>query len=306
MSSTPDTADFEALAAPPGWVRPQQFSALMPVDAHGLSHRGLVRAHNEDHFFVARFGRFLERLCTNLPEEEMPRRFEETGYGLVVADGLGGRRGGEVASRLAISTLINLVLGTPDWILRRDDDSLPDEVRRRMLERYGQISSVMAEQAQADPNLEGFGTTMTLALSLGKHLLVVHIGDSRAYLLRDHRLYRLTRDHTLVQELADRGLLSSEEVATHRLRHVLTKALLSKGGPVEPDVQELALADGDCLLLCTDGLTEMVQEERIAQVLGSGETSAKVCQCLIEEALQAGGKDNVTVVVARYGLRRGG
>jgi serine/threonine protein phosphatase PrpC len=86
----------------------------MPVDAHGLSHRGLVRAHNEDHFFVARFGRFRERLGTNLPEEEMPRRFEETGYGLVVADGIGGSRGGEVASRLAISTLVNLVLGTPD------------------------------------------------------------------------------------------------------------------------------------------------------------------------------------------------
>ncbi len=86
---------------------------------------------------------------------------------------------------------------------------------------------------------------------------------------------------------------------------MLTKALIAKGGPVEPDVQDLALEDGDCLLLCTDGLTEMVQEDRIAEVLGSGQTSAQVCQGLIQEALQAGGKDNVTVVVARYGFRRG-
>jgi serine/threonine protein phosphatase PrpC len=305
MSSAPDTAEFAVPARLRGWDRPPVFSAQVRVDVAGLSHPGHVRPVNEDHFFVARFGRYLERLFTNLPEDEMPLRFEETGYGVVVADGIGGSRGGEVASRLAISTLVNLVLGTPDWILRLDDELLWAEVRRRVLERYGQISSVMAERAQADPTLEGFGTTLTVALSWGKDLLVAHIGDSRAYLLRERRLYRLTRDHTLVQDLADRGGLCPGEAATHRLRHVLTKALGAQGGPVEPDVQEFALEDGDGLLLCTDGLTEMVQEERIAEVLGRGETSAQACQRLVEEALRAGGKDNVTVVVARYGLRRG-
>jgi serine/threonine protein phosphatase PrpC len=274
------------------------------VDVAGLSHRGNLRPQNEDHFFVARFGRFLERLFTNLPEDELPRRFDETGYAVVVADGIGGSAGGAVASRLAISTLINLVLGDPDWILRLDDEMLSAAVRRRVMERYSQISSVMAERAQADPTLEGFGTTMTVAMSLGKDLLVAHVGDSRAYLLREHRLHQLTRDHTLVQDLADKGALSPQDVATHRLRHVLTKALGAQGGPVEPDVQELVLEDGDCLLLCTDGLTEMVEEERIALVLGRGEPAETVCQCLVEEALQAGGKDNVTVVVARYGFPR--
>src|SRR4051794_21702037 len=150
MSTVNDTREWKAPAPPPGWVRPQLLSALVHVDVHGLSDRGLVRANNEDHFFVARFGRFLESLCTNVPEDEIPRRFEEAGYGLVVADGIGGRLGGEVASRLAISTLINLVLGTPDWMLRLDDDSLLDEVQRRMIDRYGQISSVLAERAEAE------------------------------------------------------------------------------------------------------------------------------------------------------------
>src|SRR5207253_712531 len=114
---------------------------------------------------VARFGRFLERLATSLPPEEMPGRFEETGYGVVVADGIGGGPGGEVASRLAISTMLNLVLGTPDWILRLDESWSPEEVKRRALERFGQIGAVLAEKALAEPHLFGFGTTMTLAMS---------------------------------------------------------------------------------------------------------------------------------------------
>jgi protein phosphatase len=300
MSASSDTVELVTPANPAGWDRPQLLSALVQVDVGGLSHPGHVRPNNEDHFFVARFGRFLERLCTNLPEDEIQQRFEETGYGLVVADGIGGSAAGEVASKLAISTFVNLVLGTPDWIMRLDDDLLPQEVKRRAQERYGQISTVMAEQAQADPTLQGFGTTMTVGLSLGKDLFVAHIGDSRAYLLRQQRLHQLTRDHTLAQALVDQGVLTKQAVATHRLRHVLTKSLGAQGGQVEPDVQEVVLQNGDCLLLCTDGLTDMVQDTRIAEVLGRGETAEKACQCLVEEALKAGGKDNVTVIVARY------
>jgi len=299
MNSLSDTVEMPAATNPAGWDRPRLFSALVRVDVEGVSHTGRVRANNEDHFFIGRFGRFVERLGTNLPDDQMPGRFEETGYGLVVADGIGGSAAGEVASKLAINTLMNLVLGTPDWILRLDDD-LPQEVKRRTLERYGQINTVMAEQAQADPSLHGFGTTMTLAVSLGKHLLVAHVGDSRAYLLRQQTLHQLTRDHTLAQALADEGLLAQQDVGTHRLRHVLTKSLGAQGGRAEPDVQEVVLHDGDCLLLCSDGLTDMVKDARIAEVLGRGETSERACQCLVEEALQAGGKDNVTVIAARY------
>jgi protein phosphatase len=158
----------------------------------------------------------------------------------------------------------------------------------------------MAHQADADPALHGFGTTMTLALSLGRDLFVVHVGDSRAYLLRQQRLHRLTRDHTLAQALADRGLLAPQEAASSRLRHVLTQALGAQSAYDEPDVHEVPLHDGDCLLLCTDGLTEMVRDEGIAQVLASSDTAEEACRRLVQEALAAGGKDNVTAVVARY------
>jgi protein phosphatase len=296
MSHSSDTVELHR----EGRDRPTLLSALTRVDIGGTSHTGKVRTNNEDHFFVARFGRFLERLLSNLPEEEIPRLFEEIGYGAVVADGIGGHSAGEEASKLAVTTLIHLVLGTPDWILRFDDEQLPEEVKRRTAERFEQIGAVLADEAHADPNLEGFGTTMTLAVSLGKTLIVAHIGDSRAYLLRGGKLYRLTRDHTLAQELADEGRIGQQEVARSRLRHVLTRSLSAKGGPIEPDVQELALQDGDSLLLCTDGLTEMVQEDRIAEVLRSGELAEKACQQLIDDALAGGGKDNVTVVVVRY------
>jgi protein phosphatase len=300
MSPSTDTADFEVPPHPAGLDRPRLFSALVRVDVAGLSHRGRVRPNNEDHFFVARYGRYLERLCTNLPADEMPPRFDETGYGIVVADGLGGSAAGEVASRLAIRTLINLVLGTPDWILRLDDELLPEEIRRRAAGRFEQIGTVMAEQAQANPALHGFGTTLTLAMSLGKDLFVAHVGDSRAYVLRQHKLHQLTHDHTLAQGLADRGVINPKDVATHGFRNVLTKSLGARGGPVEPDVQEVVLEDGDCLLLCTDGLTGMVKDARIAEILGAAGPAEQACQGLVNEALQAGGKDNVTVVVARY------
>ena len=119
-------------------------------------------------------------------------------------------------------------------------------------------------------------------MSLGTDLLVAHIGDSRAYLLRQQRLYQLTRDHTLVQALADQGVLTPEQVATHHLRHVLHKSLCAQGRSMEPDIEEIELSDGDCLLLCTDGLTEMVEEDRIAEVLGRGEPAEKACRCLVD------------------------
>jgi protein phosphatase len=199
-----------------------------------------------------------------------------------------------------ISVLMASLLATPDWILRLDGDSLPQKLQRRFRERFDQIRSVLAHQADADPALHGFGTTMTMALSLGRDLFVIHVGDSRAYLLRQQQLHRLTRDHTLAQALADLGLLAPHQAATSRLRHVLTQALGAQSAYDEPDIHEVTLQDGDCLLLCTDGLTDMVKDDGIAQVLGSSDTAEAACRRLVQEALAAGGKDNVTAVVARY------
>jgi protein phosphatase len=272
---------------------------LVEGDVAGLSHPGKVRPNNEDHFLVLRFGRFLEPLATNLPAGQVPSRFEDVGYALAVADGMGGHVAGEEASKLALTTLVNLVLNTPDWFLRMDAPSSAEEVMRRAADRFGRIDQALAEGAVEDPRLHGFGTTMTLAASLGRDLLLAHLGDSRAYLFRKGTLYQLTSDHTLVSELYQAGLITEAEAAAHHLRHVLTRNLGANRG-ARPDVQRLALVNGDCLLLCTDGLSEMVTNAEIADVLAGGGTSAAMSQRLVDRALAAGGKDNVTVIVAQY------
>lgn len=242
------------------------FSSLVWVDLAALSDRGKVRPSNEDHYWVTRFGRTLETLTTNLPEGLVPERIEETGYGILVADGMGGTAAGEVASRLAISTLVNLVLSTPDWIMRIGEPEA-EEVMRRIAERFCRVNEVLIERAARDPGLSGMGTTLTLAASLGADLLIAHIGDSRLYLLRQGALHKLTHDHTMAQQLIDAGLGPPQGVAVEQFRHILTQALGAEKSPFKPEVQHLMLADGDQLLLCTDGLTDMVSDATISSVL---------------------------------------
>ncbi len=270
------------------------------VDLAGLSHPGKRRANNEDHFLVARFGRFLETLDTNLVGGVSRRYVQEIGYGMLVSDGIGGHAAGEQASELAITELLDLVLTTPDWIFRTDDDQLLEEIIRRTKQRFAEVSSRVAARAYEDPNLKGLGATLTVGWSLGKDLLLAHVGDSRAYLFRRRTLHRLTRDHTLAQALLEQGVLNSDQAASHRLRHVLTQALGDVEGYGPPDVQKVALIDGDCLLLCSDGLTDMVADERIAAILAADIKAQSLCEELVAAALDAGGFDNITVTVARY------
>ena len=276
-------------------------SSSVQVDVYGLSHPGRVRPNNEDYFLVARFGRSMRTLLTNLPSGEVPEQNSETLYGLVVADGMGGEAAGDLARRTALRTMIDLVLQTPDWILCLDEQFI-GEVGRRMERRFRLIHDTLVELARDDPKLFGMGTTMTLAVSHGADLLVTHVGDSRAYLFRKEELTRLTRDQTLAQELADAGGIRPEEVATHPLRHRLTGAISTKLGEVRAELTSFALADGDQLLLCTDGLTDMVPDQVIAEVLLRGEPAAEACRGLLNRALAQGGKDNVTVVLARYDI----
>jgi serine/threonine protein phosphatase PrpC len=278
-------------------------SALARVDIAALSHPGRVRPDNEDHYLVVKFGRSLDVLMTNLPEGAAPARAEEVGYGLIVADGMGGVKGGEMASRLAINTLIDLVLEVPDWILQFDlDDVHAQRAMRRSARRYRQVSDKISQQAKREPQLAGMGTTMTAAASLGENLIVTHVGDSRAYLFREGKLIQLTRDQTVVQALLDMGQITQEGAAAHPWRHILTQALGKPGSDLQVESRQLKLDDGDCLLLCTDGLTEMVPDANIVEVLGRGETARDTCCALLNLALERGGKDNVTVIVARYRL----
>ena len=301
MSSSPSFQPGPRTNQPPaGTYRPRSESALAVIDLAGASHPGKVRLRNEDHFLVARVGRFLETVQTNLPAEDMDARYAETGYGMVTADGLGGHAAGDQASRLAINVLMNLVLATPDWILRLDDDADADRLVERAQERFELISRAMSYEAAGNLRLQGFGTTLTLATSLGNKLFVFYAGDSRAYLLRRNKLHQLTRDHTVGQHMLDAGLIQQEDLVTHRWRNKLTKRLGDQANDFHPDVMRVVLQAGDCLLLCTDGLTDMVDDAVIAEVLGRSQPAKEVCQDLIDKALEAGGVDNITVIVTRY------
>ena len=277
------------------------FSSSVRIDVSGLSHPGKVRARNEDHFIVTRIGRYLETVLTSLPPGEVPERAEEAGYAMVVADGMGGHAGGELASRMAISGLVKLALAMPDWIFRLDETVATDATRRSK-GRFRDLNTLLIEHGKQDAAVRGMGTTLTAARTMGRHLQIVHVGDSRAYLLRSARLLRLTRDHTYVQLLLDSGQLTEEEAVNFGARHVLVNALGGVNEDVEVDVSQLKLTSGDRLLLCSDGLTDLVDDETIRQVLVDCRQSAEACRRLVDLALAAGGKDNVTVVVASYTL----
>ena len=275
-------------------------SDFLNVELGSGTHQGHVRGNNEDSYLVMRFGRSLERLSTSLDEKLLEQNYSLTGYGMLVADGMGGMAAGEVASSMALSKLIELIVDTSDWTLALKRDTDVKTVMERMNERFYQIDKILKEEARSNHALGGMGTTLTVAGTLGSDLVIGHIGDSRAYLLRGNSFNQLTTDHTLAQALIDAGVANFDDPAPRSMRHVLTAAIGSLDERIEPQVQRFQLCSGDQLLLCTDGLTEMVEDDLIASVLGEAKSATIACESLIDLALGAGGTDNITVVVARF------
>jgi protein phosphatase len=300
-SSEEVTADYTLTISEDSYLH--DAGSLMAIDLAAATHRGHVRTNNEDHYLVVRFRRTLENLHSNLDKGMLARSYDRTGYGLLVADGLGGMAAGEIASRTALTKVVELVVDTPDWMLDLDRPENRLVVLDRMTKRFMKIDESIREQAEHDATLSGMGTTLTVAASLGRELIIGHIGDSRAYLLRNGVLSQITRDHTLAQALIEAGVASRDEPATRSMRHVLTAALGSLGPKSKPEIQALRVNENDQLLLCTDGLTEMVDDATIASLLRNAETADKACEDLVTVALAAGGLDNVTVVLARFGSR---
>jgi PPM family protein phosphatase len=276
------------------------FSSLVQVDVSARSHPGRVRDRNEDHFFIGRIGRSLDTLLTNLPDGSVPLRAEEVGYTLIVADGMGGHAAGEIASSMAISTLVSLSLDAPAWIMRIDETVLP-ELASRIRQRVHDVNALLIEHSKKYETLRGMGTTLTAFRSIGRDALVFHVGDSRAYLLRAGHLHRLTRDHTYAQLLVDTGAMPEDAEDLDRLRHILTNAVGGRSEDVHLDVDMVRLCDGDRVLLCSDGLTDLVEDELMAGVMGTGPAS-EVCERLVDLALDRGGRDNITAIVGVYTL----
>jgi len=276
-------------------------SSLIRIDVHAQSHAGHRRPNNEDHFLVARLGRTMQTLMTSLPSGDVPLLTEEVNYVLIVADGMGGHAAGEVASRMALSALVALALEIPDWIFRADGAHRA-EIERRARERIQEVGALIVDVGRQQAALRGMGTTLTAARSLGRHLLITHVGDSRAYLLRDRALHRLTRDHTYAQLLVDTGQLAQADVATSGRAHVLTNVLGGSSAEVHVDTDHVRLDDGDQLLLCSDGLTDLVDDGTITEILRDAGTSRDACTRLVQRALDNGGRDNVTAIVAAYSI----
>lgn len=203
----------------------------------------------------------------------------------VVADGMGGAQAGEVASRLAVEAF---------------EQGLPDggSAEERLVRRTREANLQIHELSHAEQERAGMGTTLTAAYVDGDELAIAHVGDSRAYLFRRGQLKRLTRDHTLVGALVEQGKLTEEEAAEHPQRSIITRAL----GPeadVEVDTWRYPLRAGDVVLLCSDGLTSMVPDDRISNVLLAAGNLEQMADGLIDEANAAGGRDNITVVLFR-------
>ncbi|MEU8757859.1 Stp1/IreP family PP2C-type Ser/Thr phosphatase [Streptomyces sp. NPDC048659] len=225
------------------------------------SHKGMIREGNEDSGYAG------------------PRL-------LAIADGMGGQAAGEVASSEVISTLVTL-----------DDDVPGSDILTSLGTAVQRANDQLRMMVEEDPQLEGMGTTLTALLWTGQRLGLVHVGDSRAYLLRDGVLTQITQDHTWVQRLVDEGRITEEEATTHPQRSLLMRALGS-GDHVEPDLSIREVRAGDRYLVCSDGLSGVVSHQTLEETLASYQGPQETVQELIQLALRGGGPDNITVIVA--------
>ena len=265
---------------------------LTRIDAFGLSHPGKVRPANEDHFAIMTLQKSVQLRGTNLQDTSILDRLRRPEvHLLVVADGVGGAAGGKIASGVAVRAVVEYLAEAVGCVQDFDVDreqAFLDHLSRAVERGHERLKEMF--QTQGGP-----ATTLTMATLLWPRAYIVHVGDSRGYYLRNGKLRQFTRDQTMGDYLVDIGAVTEQHAQKAGLYNVLSSAV---GGDLVPTVGIVDLADGDVLLLCTDGLTKHVPDERIVQLLASG-SAESVAQSLIDAALEGGGSDNVTVIVAK-------
>lgn len=238
---------------------------LMTLEAAAFSHAGKIRTSNEDAFgYCVDAGIF------------------------AVCDGMGGAAAGEVASRLAVDTLIARLCAVK---------SVEDR-KKALEEAIDAANRLIYTHATMDPTLQGMGTTLVAIAIQDHHALICHVGDSRCYLFRASRLTRQTNDHSLVEEQVRLGYMTRQDAKRSPLKNVITRAIGTQKS-VEPEIKEISLQSGDSLLLCSDGLTGEISEDRIAAILGASGSIEERCGRLINAANEAGGHDNITAILVR-------
>lgn len=242
--------------------------------ACGLSDVGRVRGHNEDSFEI-----------------------DSDNHVYIVADGMGGHRHGEVASRIAVEAVSRWMDG--NGATGADSDDLPPHLAS-LKAAIESAQTAVQDAVEEDVSLVGMGTTVVAMILRGTSAGVAHVGDSRAYRYRDSELERLTKDHTWVGEQVGAGLLSEEQAKVHPLRNVVTRALGGRGSVVV-EMREISLLPGDLYLLCSDGLTTMLSDEEIEDHLESAGDIQEACRSLISAANAGGGLDNITVLMIEVG-----
>lgn len=228
---------------------------------------GKVREINEDSYYVD----------------------EEDGL-FIVADGMGGHQAGEVASEMAVKTISSMIKEAISQKVK--DNQVPKVIKKAI----GRANEEIYTKSMRNPDLNGMGTTVVLALCRNNKIYIAHVGDSRAYLIRKNMIKQLTEDHSVVANLIKAGEITAKEARTHHLRHVITRALGTSDN-VEIDICSYYWQKGDYFLLCSDGLTDLMEDEEIKGIVLSGGDPQRSCEDLVNLANERGGRDNITVVL---------
>jgi serine/threonine protein phosphatase PrpC len=266
------------------------------IDVHGLTHAGRVRTENQDHFLLATIHKRVNVIATNLEkQQQLPAGEQRVAFLAMVADGVGGEEGGAEASAVALESAMQYVNDSMSCLYDRDvaESTFTDLLQRCALQSHEAIR----ERASANARHASMATTLTLFMGVWPAYYLVQLGDSRYYLWREGRLTQITRDQTLANDLVDQGILSRAQAPHTRFAHVLSSAL--GADTAEPVVTRLRAEWSYVHLLCSDGLTKHVSDERIADRLANMTSAKQVCEQLLEDALEDGGSDNITIIVGR-------
>jgi protein phosphatase len=286
---TPDTTAVSALPA----RKPRDDE----IDVHGLTHPGRVRPNNQDHFLICSLRKQVVVRVTSLPDVDgLVADGERLASLAMVADGVGGAAKGEVASRVALEAVTQYVSRSMRCYYSAGS-AHDQEFYDALQEAARQSHEGLLRHGEEDADFRGMATTLTLFLGVWPRAYLLQVGDSRCYLLRNGELAQITRDQTMAQEMVDAGVMSPADAAGTRLAHTLSSSI--GGRQTDPKVTRFDMAWGHVLLLCSDGLTRHVSDDRIRDVLRSMTSARQACEVLVEEALEGGGSDNVTVVVGR-------
>jgi PPM family protein phosphatase len=270
----------------------------MNVELYAKSDVGRVRRGNEDNFLVLELSKQQTWTGTDgaaAPLDLKNFKLGEKGLVLVVSDGMGGALAGDVASRMAVDSVRDMILGGDSENGCEPGAPLVDCLKHATV--YANLA--IHHKSQEDSRCAGMGATFTGAAIHGDLLDLVQVGDSRGYIIRKDQIRLATKDQSLVQQLVDVGQISEAEAETHMFRNVILQALGAQGD-ITPVTGRIRLRKGDTLLLCSDGLSGKLRAEDIQNILASNEDLAKACDELIAEANNRGGEDNITVILARF------